>query len=123
MSHTLTVKTEIRSLDALIRACKTLGLEPPILMSKTEARLSDAQVESGHAVKLPGWYKHILVDLETGTVHQDNYNGHWGKIEELDKFTQRCSVEAAKTEIEAQGYYCEETVNEKGEIVLDFDVD
>jgi len=91
MSHVVEIEVTVKITDeeTLAAACKRLGLELPVwgpvkLYSETLDGLS---------VKLPGWTYPIVVDLETAVVKADNFNGRWGRIEELTKLEQAYQTE------------------------------
>ncbi len=96
MSHIVTIRTAVRDPVALAAACRRLGLAEPVAGT---ARLFSSQV-TGQIVRLPGWQYAIVVDTADGKIHYDNFNGAWGKQEELDRLVQRYAVE--KTLIEAR---------------------
>ena len=114
MSHIVQIKTEIRDLDALQAACRRLNL--------TEAQHGHHHVfaihREGYAVKLPNWNYPVVCNIETGAVDFDNYNGSWGKQEELDKLLQAYAVEKATLEAQRMGYSLYETVLADGSIEL-----
>src|SRR6185312_8683050 len=74
VSHIVTIKTEVRDVEAVRAACKRLGLEVPVLGT---AKLYEGEV-AGLLVKLPEWAYPAVVDTATGQVKYDNYNGAWG---------------------------------------------
>jgi hypothetical protein len=76
------------------------------------------QSSTGHLVKLPGWNYPVTVDLTTGECAYDNYGGHWGKEEVLDKLNQGYAVEAAKAKATEENRECEEIILEDGGIKL-----
>jgi len=115
MSHTATVKTMLKDELAIRAACKQLGLPEPVI---GEVKLHST-TEKGLLIKLPNWKFAIAVNLETGVAMYDNYEGVWGKIAELDKFTQAYSQQVAMMQLGADGYAVDEStlnlVNEAGE--------
>jgi len=115
MSHTSTVKTMLKDELAIRKACQRLGLTVPI---QGVVKLYSTR-ESGLLVQLPGWKFPIAINLETGVAMYDNYEGVWGKIAELDKFTQAYSQQVAMMQLGADGYTVDEStlnlVNEAGE--------
>ena len=118
MSHIVTVRTQIRDPIALAAACVRLGLEKP---SQGTARLFSAQA-SGLIVKLPGWHYPAVIDTQTGGIQYDNYNGEWGKQEELDKLLQGYAVEKTRIETRRVGHTLTEQQLADGSIKLTIQV-
>lgn len=114
MSHIVQIKTEVRDLDALQSACRRLGLDAAV-SGKHRVYAVDRE---GYAVRLPNWSFPVVCNLETGAVDFDNYNGSWGKQEELDKFLQAYAVEKAILEAQRMGYSLYETTLADGSIEL-----
>ena len=48
--------------------------------------------------ELPGWQYPAVIDTQSGVVRYDNYEGHWGDQQHLDRFLQLYAVEKAKLE-------------------------
>lgn len=114
MSHIVTIKTQIRDSGALSAACTKLGLEQP---TQGTAELYSSKA-TGHIVKLPGWEYPVVVNAATGQIDYDNYNGAWGKQEELDKLLQAYAVEKAKVEARKAGHTVTEQRLSNGSIKL-----
>ena len=112
MSHVVEIKTEIRDEAAVKAACVRLQLPTP--ESKT-VRLFNATA-TGLCVQLPNWSYPVVANLATGQLSYDNYNGAWGRQEELHKFLQGYAVEKAKIEARKKGHMCSETRLEDGSI-------
>ena len=74
LSHTVTIKTEVRDAAAVRAACQRLTLPAPV---QGKHELFSGEVE-GLAVKLPDWNYPVVCDLATGQVKFDNYKGRWG---------------------------------------------
>jgi len=105
MSHTMNINLEIHDRDALLAACQRLGL------TITEGRHKlYSSTEEGIAISLPGWRYPVVIKSD-GTVAYDNYNGNWGKIEELNKLKAYYGLEKAKAEARKKGYSVYETFN------------
>jgi hypothetical protein len=73
MSHVVTIETKVRDPAAVTAACQRLGLGAPV---HGTARLYSGEV-SGLLVQLPGWTYPAVIDLETGEVRYDNFQGRW----------------------------------------------
>jgi hypothetical protein len=100
LSHTVTIKTEVRDAAAVRAACDRLRLPAPV-QGKTE--LYDREVE-GLAVRLPGWDYPAVANLASGELAYDNMNGYWGDGKELDRFLQAYAVEKTKIEARRRGH-------------------
>ena len=74
LSHTVTIKTEVRDAAAVRAACDRLRLPAPV---QGKAKLYDREIE-GLAVRLPGWDFPAVANLSTGQLAYDNFNGYWG---------------------------------------------
>lgn len=116
MSHIVTCKVEMKNVDCLNRAIKHLGLEN--LGNKKQHKLFGGQQAAGIAVKLPGWSYPVVINPETGVAVYDNYGGHWGKQEELDKLVQRYAIETTIDQAVAGGYIYEENRLANGDVEL-----
>jgi hypothetical protein len=73
VSHTVTIKTEVRDATAVRATCQRLNLPAPV---QGRFRLFSGEVE-GLAVQLPDWVYPIAADLATGQLKFDNYQGRW----------------------------------------------
>jgi hypothetical protein len=114
MSHIVTIQTKVRDPAAIAAACRRLGLIPPTL---GVAVLYGGEV-NGLLIRLPGWTYPAVVDLATGEVQFDNFEGHWGDRAHLDKFLQLYAVEKATLEARAKGYPVSEQALADGGIRL-----
>lgn len=115
MSHTATVNTEIKSPEAIIAACRRLGLEEPIL---GQHDLFESASHHGYAVRLTGWTFPVVCDTKSKKVYFDNYEGRWGDIREFNKFKQAYATEAAKAQARKLGYRVTEQKQPNGAIKL-----
>ena len=62
-------------------ACQRLQLETPV---KGRAQLFSGEA-TGLIVKLRDWKYPVVFDTTTGEAKYDNYNGRWGKQQQLDQ--------------------------------------
>ena len=113
MSHTVTIRTQVRDFHAIQAACQRLKLPQPI---QGEVRLFD-RVAQGIGVQLDGWRFPVCIESD-GNLLFDNFGGFWGVPEKLDQFQQAYAVEKAKLEARKQGYQCSESVLADGSIRL-----
>ncbi len=118
MSHIVTIKTEVRDIAAIRAACQRLGLLAPV---QGKTKLFSGEVE-GWAVQLPGWQYPVVCDTASGTVHYDNFSGHWGEQKELNRFLQAYAVEKARLEARRKGYAVVEQSLPDGSIKLSIQV-
>ncbi len=114
MSHTVTIKTEIRDAAAVRAACDRLRLPAPVQGKTT---IYETEVE-GLAVRLPDWRYPAVADLATGQVKFDNYNGEWGDQKELDRLLQAYAVEKCRIEARRKGHGVTEQQLADGSIKL-----
>ena len=112
MSHVVEIKTEIRDEQAIRAACVRLQLASP---EHKQARLFSTTA-TGLCVQLAGWRYPVVCELSTGSLKFDNYNGAWGRQEELNKFLQAYAVEKARIEARKKGHRLSECKLEDGSI-------
>ena len=118
MSHIVEIRTEVRDADAVVAACRRLGLPEAVHGTAT---LFEGQA-TGLLVRLPGWLYPVVCDVATGTVKFDNYQQAWGKQEHLDKFMQSYAVEKACLEARKRGHHVVEQLLADGSIKLSIQV-
>ncbi len=118
MSHIVTINTEIRDAAAIHAACQRLQLATPVY---GEAKLFSGS-KTGWQVQLPDWQFPLVCDVNTGKIDFDNYNGHWGKQDQLDQFLQAYAVEKAKIESRRKGHSVTEQMLTDGSIKLTIQV-
>jgi hypothetical protein len=118
LSHIVTIKTEVRDAHAVTAACRRLGLPEPVSGTAT---LFSGEV-SGLLVKLPDWLYPAVIDLSSGQVWFDIYEGRWGDPKELDRFVQLYAVEKARLEARKRGHSVVEQPLADGSIRLTINV-
>jgi hypothetical protein len=118
VSHIVTIQTQVRDAVAVAAACKRLGLSPPL--QRTVKLFSS--LATGLAVELPGWTYPVVCDLTSGNLKFDNYQGSWGKQEELHRFLQAYAVEKAKIEARRRGHQVVEQTLPSGDVKLTIQV-
>lgn len=121
MSHTVTVKADVKSKQAIAAACQRLGLAAPVEGKHTLYQRSETI--DGVAVQLPNWQYPVVFNTETGAVAYDNYNGHWGNMAEYEKFMQAYAVCRATQEASLQGYMTTEETLPDGSIRITVNVE
>ena len=114
MSHVVQIQTEVRDPAAVHAACRRLGLPEPV--PGTVQLYSGAA--TGLLVRLPGWHYAVACDTATGQLHYDNYNGSWGRQEQLDRFLQRYALEKASLEARKRGHRVAEQALPDGSVKL-----
>jgi hypothetical protein len=114
MSHIVTVRAQIRDPNALAAACTRLGLSHPV-QGKATLFTSEA---SGLIVRLPGWQYPAVIDVTSGSIAYDTYNGAWGEQKELDKLLQAYAVEKSRIEARKAGHAVTEQTLVDGSIKL-----
>ena len=109
MSHLVTIQSKLTDSNAVAAACARLNLPTPV---NGKAKLFSSEV-TGLLVQLPSWQYPVVIDTRSGEVKFDNFEGHWGKKENLDLFLQMYAVEKAKLEARKKGYtVTEQTIND-----------
>lgn len=114
MSHIVEIQSEVRDPVAVRAACRRLGLAQP---AEGKTKLFAGEVE-GLAVQLPGWKYPVVCDVAAGRVRFDDYGGHWGDRQQLDRFLQAYAVEKATLEARRQGHAVTEQALPDGSIKL-----
>ena len=114
MSHIVTIKTRVQDPAALAAACARLGLAAP---TQGTAELFSGNA-SGLLVNLPGWRFPVVVDIQAGQVHYDNFNGAWGNQTELDRLLQAYAIEKARIEARKAGHAVTEQPLPDGSVKL-----
>jgi hypothetical protein len=100
MSHVVTLQTRVQDPAAVSAACQRLGLPAP---AQGTARLYGGEA-TGLLVQLPGWLYPAVIDLASGLVRFDTFEGRWGEERHLSRFLQMYAVERAKLEARKHGY-------------------
>jgi hypothetical protein len=118
LSHTVTIKTEVRDAAAVRAACERLKLPAPV-HGKTE--LFNGEVE-GLAVQLPDWIYPAVCDTASGQIKYDNFGGRWGDQKHLDKFLQAYAAEKVKIESRRKGHIVTEQQLADGSLKLTIQV-
>lgn len=118
MSHIVSIQTEVRDPVAVRAACDRLHLPEPAF---GEVRLFSSSA-TGWSVQLREWRWPVVADVNTGSLHYDNYGGRWGDQQHLDRFLQAYAVEKAKIESRRKGHTCTEQQLADGSIKLTVNV-
>jgi len=114
VSHIVTIKTEIRDAEAIAAAARRLRLAAPVF---GKAQLFSG-AKTGWQVQLPDWTYPVVIDVNTGQVDYDNFEGRWGDPSQLSRFLQKYAVEKAKIEARRKGHSCTEQSLADGSIKL-----
>lgn len=136
MSHTETVKVEMKDKDALTAAVQAIEGASFVKAGNEKYATADARGKVGTAeeahgqhaiysgtyegigVVLPGWNYPVIINPETGEIKYDNYNGHWGNQDGLDQLVQGYSVEQIRLEAIRQGVSVDQETLENGDVRL-----
>jgi len=118
MSHIVKIQTQVRDPAAIAAACQRLMLPAPV---QRTAQLYDGEY-TGWCVELPGWRYPVVCNTANGELKYDNFQGHWGKQKELERFLQGYAVEKAKFEARRQGHTVLEQSLDNGSIKLTIQV-
>ena len=114
MSHVVTIQTKLHDPAAVAAACRRLNLAAP---AEGTAKLFSGEA-TGLLVQLPGWQYPAVIDVLTGTVRYDNYEGRWGDQRHLNRFLQAYAVEKARLEARRKGHTITEQQLQDGSIRL-----
>lgn len=133
MSHTVTVKVEMKDTSAIGSAVDRIEgahfIKPAVRDVRKRDEAPNIQEATGRhgiysgafegiGVQLPGWNYPIVINPETGEVKYDNFSGSWGSQERLDEMVQMYSVEKAKAEAVLHGLTASEEALDNGDIKL-----
>jgi hypothetical protein len=114
MSHIVQIEAKLYDPAAITTACRRLGLAEPV---RGTARLYNGQA-TGLLVQLPGWQYPAVIDPTAGVVRYDNFDGHWGDQQHLDRLVQIYCVEKAAIEARKRGHSVIEQTLADGSIKL-----
>lgn len=114
MSHTVTGTIKLDNESALQLAIESQGLET---LPHQEHRLYSGTY-TGIGVKLDGWKYPVVINQETGEFWYDNYNGSWGRQEQLDKFIQDYTVQTMCQAAAANNYAVQALYLDNGDVEL-----
>lgn len=114
MSHVVQIQTEVRDPVAIRAVCDRLQLPEPVY---GEAKLFSSTV-TGWQVRLPKWRYPVVCDVSTSRIAYDNFEGRWGRRQELDRFLQGYAVEKTKIEARRKNYAVTEQFLTDGSIKL-----
>jgi hypothetical protein len=118
LSHIVEVKTQVRDPAAVAAACRRLALPEPV---RGTAELYSGDI-SGLIVRLPDWEYAVVIDMETGAIRYDNYNGAWGDEQHLHRFLQAYVVEQSRIEARKKSYLTTEQSLADGSIMVEIEV-
>lgn len=112
MSHTVKVAVAIKDKTALLAAIDKLGLQVTGSREGERHRMYGGRQVDGIGVQLEGWQYPVVIDFNKGEAVYDNFGGHWGAQQHLDKLVQEYTVEKTRLEAMEHGY----TVTEEEEL-------
>jgi hypothetical protein len=115
LSHTATIKTEVRDVGALRAACRRLNLPDPVFR---QHRLFGSNTATGYGVQLPEWRYIAVFDVESGEAYTDPYGTPYEKRGGLDRFLQAYGVEKCKAEARRAGHTAIEQALPDGSVRL-----
>jgi hypothetical protein len=114
VSHIVTIQSKLHDPRAVAAACQRLDLPAPV---QGTAELYSGKA-TGLIVQFPGWEYPAVIDVVTGNVRYDNFEGAWGEQKHLDRFLQAYAVERARLEARKKGYGVSEQALQDGSIKL-----
>lgn len=115
MSQTLVCKTQIKNRERLEGVLRELGVPHEYA---AEFRMFDGETIKNALLFTPEGWRHQVAVPVNGNLRYDNYEGHWGKEEELDKILQAYSVAELRHQAQLEGYIVTETKLDNGDIEL-----
>jgi hypothetical protein len=118
MSHIVSIATKVHDHVSIEATCRRLGLEMP---RQGTAKVFDTEV-TGLLLQLPGWSYPAVIDVLSGTIKYDTYEGAWGDQKHLHGFLQAYAVERAKLEARKKGHTVSEQTLSDGSIKLSIQV-
>lgn len=113
MSHTVKTKSVAVKNPALLEkavqalAAQGINISLPNGLNNQSVKLYQGNY-NGIAVKLDGWNYPVVIDTNKGELAYDNFNGSWGKQEQLDTLLQEYVKQEAIDVYSAQGYMVDE---------------
>lgn len=113
MSHTVKTKSVAVKNPAILEkavqalAAQGINISLPNGLNNQPVKLYQGNY-NGIAVKLDGWNYPVVIDTNKGELAYDNYNGSWGKQEQLDTLLQEYVKQEAIDVYSAQGYMVDE---------------
>jgi hypothetical protein len=113
MSHTSTVDTKLTDVECIRKAAMNVGGR---VLEGNSHQLYQGSYK-GIGVQLKGWRYPIVIN-EEGAISMDNYNGNWGKNEELDSFKQQYSIEAVNKALRQRRMNGTQVVNSDGTVTI-----
>ena len=111
MSHTVSIDVKVKNREAAIKAAEGMGAT---IKGEGTHRLFSTS-HTGFAIQFPKWNYPIVIDAE-GTVHYDNYNGHWGDQADVDRLVSDYAQAVVELECDNLGWYHEKM--DTGEIAV-----
>lgn len=74
--------------------------------------------KTGWQVQLPEWRYPVVIDVNTGHMDFDDFEGRWGDRQHLNRFLQAYAVEMTKIEARKKGHSVTEQTLADGSIKL-----
>ena len=121
MSHKVTLSLSIKDKACLKRACNALKIT--FQEGSHTVRQFTTYTPTEFSVQLPGWNYPVAINLQSGEVVFDNYNGSWGDIKQLHRLAQEYALQVAESEASVQdllmrGYVATRVSHANGQIDL-----
>lgn len=104
MSHTVTVKVQIKDKGPLAAAVEAMGGH---VIGDGTHNLYDGNAETGFGFKLKGW-RYPIILKEDGTMSYDDFGGRWGNTDDIRRLTAKYAIEAARHAANEQGWNSED---------------
>jgi hypothetical protein len=116
MSHTVTVKVELKDHTILEKACKKVGAK--FKTGRHKIRLYDGSIDVDASIELQGWRYPIGLTSD-GEAKMDNFSGNWGDINQFDRLQQEYAAEVTLQEAANMGYLSSQEMLPDGTIKIE----
>lgn len=112
MSHKATLDVQFKDLEVLEKVLADQKIEHQIAAAGEEvtAQLYQGAEKGVATLKLPQWRYPIVVKAD-GSITFDNYNGHWGDLDDLNKVRQDYALGVTTKQASRQGLRIKATHN------------
>lgn len=118
MSHTVTVKTEIKDMPVLEACLNRIEGAKLVDGLKVKKHKIYSGTFEGVGVQLKDWRYPVIINPTTGEINYDNFNGSWGKQIGLDELVQGYTAQKLEYEASIRGLSMTEEKLADGSIKL-----
>jgi hypothetical protein len=115
MSHIASVKTKVKDLQALEAVCRELNIRAEV--KTQQVSMYSGEIQAAATLRLPGWTYPVVIQAD-GSVKYDNYNGRWGKQDQLNRVLRRYSERITAQQARRMGLSVRRHEQPDGSVVL-----